>query len=42
MRGKPDVGEPEDVSQMVSFLASDDARYVTGTEVRADAGFMLK
>jgi NAD(P)-dependent dehydrogenase (short-subunit alcohol dehydrogenase family) len=37
-----DVVQPEDVSKMIAFLVSDDARYVTGTEVRVDAGFMLK
>ena len=37
-----DVVQPEDVSKMVAFLVSDDARYVTGTETRVDAGFMIK
>jgi SDR family mycofactocin-dependent oxidoreductase len=37
-----DVVQPEDVSKMVAFLVSDDARYVTGTEARVDAGFMIK
>jgi NAD(P)-dependent dehydrogenase (short-subunit alcohol dehydrogenase family) len=37
-----DVVQPEDVSKMIAFLVSDDARYVTGTEVRVDAGFVLK
>ncbi|MFV0457515.1 MAG: mycofactocin-coupled SDR family oxidoreductase [Actinomycetales bacterium] len=31
-----------DVSHAVVYLASDDARYVTGTELRVDAGFLVK
>ncbi|KPM56122.1 3-ketoacyl-ACP reductase [Frankia sp. R43] len=34
--------EPEDVSALVLFLASDDARYITGLNLRIDAGGMLK
>ena len=34
--------EPIDVSNAVLFLASDEARYVTGTELRVDAGFTVK
>jgi SDR family mycofactocin-dependent oxidoreductase len=34
--------EPEDISNMVLFLASDEARYVTGTQQRVDAGGYLK
>lgn len=34
--------EPVDVSNAVLFLASDEARYVTGTELRVDAGFCTK
>lgn len=30
--------EPYDVSAAVVFLASDDARYITGTQMRIDAG----
>lgn len=30
--------EPADVSRLVTFLASDDARYVTGSVMRVDAG----
>ena len=34
--------EPEDISNMILFLASDEARYVTGTQQRVDAGGYLK
>ena len=34
--------EPEDISNMVLFLASDEARYVTGMQLRVDAGGYLK
>ncbi|MDG3014839.1 mycofactocin-coupled SDR family oxidoreductase [Speluncibacter jeojiensis] len=34
--------EPVDVSNAVLFLASDEARYVTGTELKVDAGFTTR
>lgn len=34
--------EPSDVSNAVVFLASDEARYVTGTELKIDAGYTIK
>ncbi|MFD2471975.1 mycofactocin-coupled SDR family oxidoreductase [Amycolatopsis silviterrae] len=34
--------EPEDVANAVAFLASDEARYVTGLELKIDAGQTLK
>jgi SDR family mycofactocin-dependent oxidoreductase len=34
--------EPEDVSNAVLFLASDEARYVTGITLPVDAGFLAK
>ncbi len=34
--------EPVDISNAVSFLASDEARYVTGTELKIDAGYTIK
>jgi NAD(P)-dependent dehydrogenase (short-subunit alcohol dehydrogenase family) len=34
--------EPYDVSAAVVFLASDDSRYITGTQLRIDAGGFVK
>jgi SDR family mycofactocin-dependent oxidoreductase len=34
--------EPIDVSNALVFLASDDARYITGSELKVDAGFTIK
>lgn len=34
--------EPHDVSHALVFLASDDARYITGTQLRIDAGGYVK
>lgn len=34
--------EPEDISELVVFLASDAARYITGQQLRVDAGGFLK
>ncbi|MFC8526036.1 mycofactocin-coupled SDR family oxidoreductase [Nocardia sp. NPDC057227] len=34
--------EPADISAMVLFLASDESRYVTGMQMRVDAGSYLK
>jgi SDR family mycofactocin-dependent oxidoreductase len=33
--------EPEDISNAVVFLASDDARFITGTQIKVDAGGLL-
>jgi NAD(P)-dependent dehydrogenase (short-subunit alcohol dehydrogenase family) len=34
--------EPLDISNMILFLASDEARYVTGMQMRVDGGGYLK
>jgi NAD(P)-dependent dehydrogenase (short-subunit alcohol dehydrogenase family) len=34
--------EPRDISNAVLFLASDEARYVTGVQLPVDAGFTVK
>lgn len=35
------LGEPEDVAQVVSFLAGSGSSFVTGVEVFVDGGMML-
>jgi NAD(P)-dependent dehydrogenase (short-subunit alcohol dehydrogenase family) len=37
-----DVGKPEDIAAAVAWLASDDAAFVTGTELRVDGGRLAK
>jgi NAD(P)-dependent dehydrogenase (short-subunit alcohol dehydrogenase family) len=34
----PYVGQPEDIAEVVVFLASDDARYITGQSIAVDGG----
>jgi len=34
--------EPEDIADMVLFLVSDESRYVTGTQMRVDAGSIIR
>ncbi|UXA05348.1 SDR family oxidoreductase [Mycobacterium sp. SMC-2] len=36
----PEAGLPEDVAAVVEFLASDDARFITGESVTVDGGLM--
>ena len=35
------IAKPEDVSQMVAFLASDEANYSTGSEFIVDGGLTV-
>lgn len=37
-----DVGTPEDVAAAVAFLASDDAKFITGTTLAVDGGRLAK
>ena len=34
------MGKPEEVAALVTFLASDEASYITGSEVLVDGGLM--
>ena len=34
--------EPEDMADLVLFLASDESRYITGHHIRVDAGSLLQ
>ena len=38
----PYFGNPEDVAEVVAFLASDRARYITGTDIVVDGGYTAK
>lgn len=35
------LGKPEDVAGAVAMVASDDGRYITGTEIRVDGGALM-
>ena len=35
-----DIGQPEDIAALARFLASDEARFITGADMVADAGRM--
>jgi NAD(P)-dependent dehydrogenase (short-subunit alcohol dehydrogenase family) len=34
--------QPADISDVVSFLVSDEARYITGSTIAVDAGSMAR
>lgn len=36
------IGDPGEIAKLVAFLASDSARYITGTTIFADGGLMLQ
>lgn len=36
----PEAGRPEDIASMVAYLASDEARYITGQLIRVDGGIL--
>jgi glucose 1-dehydrogenase len=36
------IGDPADVARTVAFLASDDARYITGASIFIDGGLSLR
>ena len=35
------LAEPEEIAGVIAFLASDDARYITGQSIEADGGLIL-
>jgi NAD(P)-dependent dehydrogenase (short-subunit alcohol dehydrogenase family) len=35
------IAEPADIASVVPFLASDDARWITGTTIHVDGGSKL-
>jgi NAD(P)-dependent dehydrogenase (short-subunit alcohol dehydrogenase family) len=39
---KRDVGKPEDIAAAVAFLASDDAKFITGTTLTVDGGRLAR
>ena len=41
MQALEELAQPEDISSVIAFLASDDARWITGDVVRVDGGSKL-
>src|SRR3954451_5563234 len=39
---RADVGKPEDIAAAIAYLASDDARFVTGAALRVDGGILSR
>ncbi|WP_155396941.1 SDR family oxidoreductase, partial [Bacteroides fragilis] len=37
----PYLGEPQDVAATIAFLASEDARYITGQTIVVDGGLTI-
>ncbi|GAB6989942.1 SDR family NAD(P)-dependent oxidoreductase [Paenibacillus pini] len=38
----PSIGEPEDIAGLVSFLVSNEGRYITGQEINCDGGVLVR
>ena len=36
------IGEPEDIANMVVFLASDESKYITGQDFTVDGGTTIQ
>jgi 3-oxoacyl-[acyl-carrier protein] reductase len=42
MLGDPSwIGQPEDIADVMAFLASDDSRFITGQGILVDGGVMV-
>src|SRR5690625_7252478 len=37
----PFAGEPDDIANMVAFLSSDEARFITGQQIPVDGGVLV-